>query len=127
MPTTLQIASPRLADDALANLVRDIAAAINRETDMTATEPEATPRPGEKGDPITLGTLALAFLSSGAAVGLFQVIKSFFERDETLEVSFERSDGAKLAIKSASAQPERVEATLNQIRAFLREESGDGR
>jgi len=79
--STLTIAGDELDDEDLQDLTRQLCLAINQETDVEAELPEADTAPGAKGDPITLGTIALAFISSKAAVALVGVLHTYFARE----------------------------------------------
>lgn len=119
MAQTLIVASERLEPAEVQALARDLVSSINRHTDARAEIAEGEGRPGERGDPVTLGAIALGFITSGAAVALFQVVKAYFERDETLELSFERSDGRKLTIKAENISAERIDESVAMAQAFF--------
>src|SRR5690242_11089284 len=64
----LVMRSADLEPEYIQTLTRELSLTLNRETDVRAQpagEPAAT---GTKGDPITVGSLALTFLTSGAAI-----------------------------------------------------------
>ncbi len=121
MDCTVEIACPDIDSESLHELTRQLAASVNEETEVRADIPEQAPRPGERGEPITLGVLALSFISSGAAVALFQVFKALFERNDSLELSIEHPDGRKLSIKAANVDRERIGETMAAARDFFRE------
>ena len=115
----LIVTSDRLGPGEVQALTRELVSSINRHTDAHAEIPEAEGRPDERGDPVTLGTIALSFISSGAAVALFQIIKAYFERDRSLEMAFERPDGRKLTIKAENMSAERIDDTMTLAKAFF--------
>jgi hypothetical protein len=120
MGVTLSLGTPQLALEDLHDLTRDLCNTLNRETDLKATLPEEAPRAGAKGDPITVGTIALAFITSGAAVKLFGVLTSYFERNSSMQIELERDDGKNLSIRAENVRPDRIEETIDLAREFLR-------
>ena len=123
MAQNLIVKSKRLRPAEVQALTRDLVSSINSHTDAHAEIPEGEARPGERGDPVTLGAIALSFISSGAAVALFQIIKAYFERDESLEMSFERPDGRRLTIKAENMSTERIDESVALAKAFF---TGEG-
>ena len=81
---------PELDPDDLFKLTRDLKLAIGEETDIEADVPMSAATAGSRGDPITLGALALTFLSSGAAVALIKVLQTYVARRPSLEVELSR-------------------------------------
>lgn len=121
MTEKLTVVSKRLDPAGVHALTLDLVSSINAGTDARAEIPEGEARPGERGDPVTLGAIALSFVSSGAAVALFEVLKAYFERDESLEMSFERPDGRKLTIKAENMSAERIDDSMAFAQAFFSE------
>lgn len=125
MTETLQVTSQRLDPGALQSMTRELAGAINRSTDVSADLPEGETAPGHRGDAVTLGTIALSFITSGAAVALFQVLKAYFERDESLVMEFERPDGRKMIIKAENMSAERIDSSVALAQTFFADGEGD--
>ncbi len=125
MEQSLIVTSAQLGPADVQALTRELVTSINRQTDTEAALPESQPRPGERGDPITLGAIALSVITSGTAVALFQVMKAYFERDESLEMAFERPDGRKLTIKAENMSAQRIDETVAMAKAFF-SDSGPG-
>ena len=121
MEVTLSMSSAELSDDGIQGLTTNLCRTITKETDIEAELAEGTYQKGSRGDPITLGLIALTFLSSGSAVALLNILKSYFERDSSLTVDIQRNDGAKLAINAKNMKPEQIEDTFNRARVFLGE------
>ncbi len=119
MDQNLIVTSERLAPDEVQALTRELVASINRHTDTQANLPEGETGTGERGDPITLGAIALSVITSGTAVALFGVIKAYFERDKSLEMAFERADGKKMTIKAENMSAERIDETMAMAQAFF--------
>jgi hypothetical protein len=119
MAVTLSISSTELSEDRIQTLTSDLCRSIIKETDIEAELAEDIYPKGAKGEPITLGLIVLTFLSGGSAVALINVLKSYFERDSTLEVSIEQKNGAKLAINAKNMKPEQIEDTFNKVKEFI--------
>jgi hypothetical protein len=120
MNCRLSLASPELDAEDLQALTRDFSNAVNREDDIQAELAYAAAAPGTRaGELLDIGQLALTFLTSGAAVALINVGKSFFERNSSLEMTVERQDGKKLTIKAQNVRSGQISSTLETIREFF--------
>jgi hypothetical protein len=119
MQVKLALASPDLSADELQELTREVRRTLARETDIVATVPEATPRAGERGDAVTLGTLLLTFMTSGAAVALCEIAKVYFQRNSSLAMEFERDDGRRLKINAENLRADQVDRTIATAEQFF--------
>lgn len=120
MDATLSLASDALSPEDLQGLTRSLTTTINRETDIEAKLPEGPGAAGARGEPITIGVIALSFLTSGAAVAMFNVLKSYFERSSSLKMTFERG-GKRLAITAENVKDKHIERTMEMAREFFGE------
>ncbi len=120
MNCRLSLASPELDAEGLQTLTRQFCDSANREDDLQAEMAYGTAPPGTRaGELVLIGNLALTFLTSGAAVALINVCKSFFERNSSLEMSVEREDGKKLTIKALNVRSDQIARTLETVREFF--------
>lgn len=119
MDMGLQLSSDALPDDELDALTRQLAGTIASETPIDARLPEGDAAPGAKGDAVTIGTLALTFLSSGAAVALFEVLKTYFAREPSLEIAIKRPDGAEVTVSAQNLAPEQLHDTMERMRKLV--------
>lgn len=119
MDITLQISSTALSAEELDILTRQLAQTIGRETDISAQIPGHQAPPGAKGDPITIGALALSFLSSGAAVALIEVLKTYLGRVSNLAIEVKRTDGSQVSISAQNMKPEQMQDTVARLRSLL--------
>ena len=85
MTIILSVSSPELSIERIQALTGDLCRTITKETDVEAELAKGVAQRGAKGDPITLGLIALTFLSGGSAVALLDVLKSYMAMDSTLE------------------------------------------
>ena len=119
MDVRLSITSSDLDAEDIHDLSIDLSMTLIRETDVDAKLAERPTETGGKGEPITVGIIMLAFLTSGAAVSLLNVLKSYFERDSSLEMEFQREDGTKLRIRAENVRSDQIARTREFAREFL--------
>jgi hypothetical protein len=116
MELRFQIADKTLSSDELDALVQNFALDAQDEG-LSVTpvfEKDASAISGRRGEPVTLGVLALALVTSGSVVALFNLLKSYVERSEELTIEFSKKRGApiKLAMKNIS---------LDKFKAVIKE------
>jgi len=121
MEITLSISSPELSDERIQALTRDLCRTITKETSVEAELDKrvGVSQRGAKGESITLGLIALTFLSGGSAVALLEALKSYLARDSTLEMTLERNDGTKLIINANNMRREQIDETFRRAKDFL--------
>lgn len=119
MDITMQLSSAQLTEEQLFSLTREMAESITQETDIPSRIPEDEAAAGAKGDPITLGTLILTFISSGAAVALFEVLKTYFSRDSSLKISFEKPNGSRVEVSAHNMEPDKMQETITRLQEIL--------
>ena len=112
MATTLSISSPELNDAHIQKLTADLSRIIGKETDIEAELAERISEKGFKGDPITLGLISLTFISSGSVVALFGIIKSFLEREKSIQVTIKRENGTEITIDAKNFGPHQIKEIL---------------
>ena len=119
MNITMQLSSAGSSEQQLANMTREMALNIGDETDISADLATGETAPGAKGDPITIGTVVLTFLTSGAAVALFEVLKSYFDRDSSLNIAFKKPDGSEVKVSAQNMKPEKLQETISRLQEIL--------
>ena len=117
----LTLSSKEMRGKALQDLTEDFRDTLVREARINAELKNASPAQGEKGEPITMGVLVLAFITSGTAFGLINAISAYFARSKKLEFTFKNANGDTISIMSENLTPEEREQTLQQLQDFLRE------
>lgn len=116
MNMTLNLSSSELDNEELQALTRQLCDSIADETDIKAEIPGGVVQQGHKGDPITLGTIALTFFGSGgAAVGLFNIFKAYFDRNSSFSIKAKKSDGTELEFTAQNMKLEQIQALLAQF------------
>ncbi len=122
MPISLQIEAPTLSEEDLQEVTRELCHTINDETGISAEMQVGESVRGGRGEPITVGLLLLTFLTSGAAVALFEVVKAYFERNRSLKIVFKRPDGEILEVSAENLRAGQIDDTLAMAKAFVGEE-----
>jgi hypothetical protein len=119
MSLRLSLVSAELDAADLQALTRDFCNTANQEDGLSVELAHEAAPPGTRSPAlIRIGSLALTFLSSSAAAALINVCKSYFERNSSLELSFEREDGKKLSIKAQNVRSDQIARTLETVREF---------
>lgn len=119
MGVTLSLHDPGLDDEDVQALAVDLCRTLNDETDVEARLPEGAGAAGAKGDPVTIGAIVLAFITSGAAVKLFDVLKPYFARHPKVVVVAKRGDGKTIQIRAEDVGSARIRDTIALARGFL--------
>jgi hypothetical protein len=119
MNLRMTVASVELDAEGLQAVTRDFCNTANQEKDLQVELVRGADVPGTRGDIVTIGNLALTFLTSGAAVALINVCKAFFERNSSLEMNFEREGGKKLTIKAQNVRSDQIAKTIETAREFF--------
>jgi hypothetical protein len=122
MRAVLCITDPGASDEQKQQLARDLVRTLSRETDIIAALPEpALAESGSRGDPVTLGTIVLTFLTGGSAAALIKVLESYFQRKSSLQVELKKPDGRALAIHAENVTADQIEKTAKLARQFFQE------
>ena len=119
MSVLMQISSASLADDDLDALTRQLSQTIARETEIDPALAEGNSQPGEKGELVTIGAIVLTFLSSGAAVALCDVLKTYIARESSLEFALKSADGTEVSLSATNISDERIEETIIELQKIV--------
>jgi hypothetical protein len=121
MEIRASLSATDLSDEGIHGLTVELCRELNREIDVNARVVEGHARPGAKGDPVSIGTIILTFMTSGAAVGLIKAIESCLSRRPSLEIELERPDGKKMVVRGQDIHPEQVQRAADLARDFFEE------
>jgi hypothetical protein len=113
MNLMLNLSSTDLDDEDLQQLTQELCNSIASETEIKAEIPSGAVQQGDKGDIVTIGTIALAFLTTGGLTALCEVLRAYFSREPSLEINIEK-DGKKVSINAKNLKPEALQALLSQ-------------
>jgi membrane-associated two-gene conflict system component 1 (EACC1) len=119
MGTSLKLSGDQLGDAELQRMTDEMADVLGREAGITAEVPRRQPGPGEKGEPITIGLLVMAAITSGAIPAFFDVVGSFVQRSRRLEISVTGNDGRTVTLTSENVSQKDREHTIAQLRDLM--------
>ncbi|MEA2876274.1 MAG: hypothetical protein QOF14_1470 [Hyphomicrobiales bacterium] len=116
MPIYFRLGSNALSDEELDGLSRDFVKDATGEGIAIRPSPEAAgEHAGTRGDPITLGALALAAVTSGSVVALFNLLKSYVDRSEELNVEFTRKSGTPVKLSMKNVGLDKFKEVIQQF------------
>lgn len=114
MNLELQLSSSELDAGNLQTLTRQLCDSITDATDIEAEIPSGAAVENTKGEIVTLGVIALAFLTKGAAVALCDVLKTYVSREPSLKMGIKKLDGTIITLEAKNISPEKLQAVLSQ-------------
>jgi hypothetical protein len=89
----LKLQCAELDDSRLQSLTLDLAKSLRDENIGVVKRAETPPNIGDKGDPITIGTIVMTLIGSGGlAIKFLDVMKPYFERKPKLVLKLNRPD-----------------------------------
>jgi hypothetical protein len=112
VPVNTKLTCSELSREEFDRLARDCQTVLAQTPGVELGPHTMVPAPGHRGDTVTLGSFALALVTSGAVTVLFNTLKSYVERG--VEASFEGVDR-----KGKSVKFNIKGATSEQFRTFL--------
>ena len=115
----LSVTASDLQNEGVQSLTQDICNTLNQEAGIPANIESGSSKAGSKGDPITIGVIALSFITSGAAVALFNTVSAYFARSKKIQFTVTKSNGESISLTSENVTVEEREKTLKQLRKFL--------
>lgn len=119
MKISLQLEAPELSDEDLQQVTRDLCQTINDETAISADTQVGKTVPHGRGEPITIGLLALTLLTSGTAVALCEVVRAYFQRNKSLKVVLKQPGGALFELSAENLRAGQYNQTLALAKEFV--------
>jgi caspase domain-containing protein len=118
MPSTAALTivlSANVSLERLEELTRSLRADLEQ-SDVPAELPPEITGVGSRGDPVTIGMIALALLNSPVVVALIECLKAYIEREPTLRFAFRTPDGRDIPVDAddGSSVEEAVGAALSK-------------
>jgi hypothetical protein len=108
---SLRVSVSGLPDTRIAQLTRELAFDLSR-AGIDARPVEMSPTPGERGEPITLGVLALALVTTGTVKAAIDCFKSYFSRERTLSMTLTCADGKQVEVTARNVDTSAVREAL---------------
>jgi Effector Associated Constant Component 1 len=103
-----------LSDAKLAQLTRELGHDLSR-IGVQARPIEALPAPGQKGEPITLGVLALVLITSGTVKAAIECFKAYLSRERSLSIKLTRANGTLIEITARNVDTSAVQEALEAV------------
>jgi hypothetical protein len=91
---------------------------INAQVSVSASIPKREIDPTAKGDPITIGQLALTFLSGGSAVALLEVIKAYVARNSSISIELKDNKGGSISFSAENINSRECKEMLDKIQSM---------
>jgi hypothetical protein len=120
MEFRIAIRSDEFDDERLHASTLELRRSLLDETEASVAVPTTAAAEGAKGDPITIGAVALTFLTSGAAISMFKVLEAYVTRKRSIEVEISRPDGGKFVLRAQDVTPADLAATQRVFEKFVR-------
>jgi hypothetical protein len=124
MSIQLILKNDQLNDDKLQALTEDLYQTLKRETDVDVQLAKGDSEQGSKGDPITIGVLALVFLKSGAVLALIETLKSYLTFNSSLQIEIKNGDKV-IKLNAQNLKSNQIEHILTSLEQFIDSESHD--
>jgi len=116
MSTTILSLESQRRDSTLAQITRDLRRDLAR-SDVPVHPVEESYRLGDKGDPFTIGQLALDLVTSGAVTALIGCLKAYLGRDRTLTFKVKRPDSSFVEITAHNIDSTELRDDLELLRS----------
>ena len=116
-PTLTVSLSADIPDARLAQLTRDLERDLSR-AGIQVRPVEAPQVPGEKGEPITLGVLALALVTSGAVTAMIECLKKLLSHEQEksgLTIRIIHKDGTQIEVSAQNVHTPAVREALEAV------------
>jgi hypothetical protein len=99
MTESLLELSASIPESRLAQITQDLSRDLAR-AGVIAKLVEAPSAPGERGDAVTLGQIALELISSGAVAALIECLKAYLSRERSLTIKLTHPGGSQVEVTS---------------------------
>jgi hypothetical protein len=114
MEARLSLHSETCSSEDLQEMAIELSRALVSEPGIQVLEESVSSRKGAKGDPITIGTILLSLITSGAAVAMVNVVKSLIDRDHTLKIKI-KTEKEEIEVDSNSLKAGQVDRILKVL------------
>jgi hypothetical protein len=103
-----------IPDARLAQLTRGLERDLSR-VGIKARPVEAPAVPGEKGEPISLGVIVVALITSGAVTAMVECFKAYLSRERALTIRLTRGDGTQVEVTAKNVDTPAVRDVLEAV------------
>lgn len=119
MNESLLLVDADLDDEDLHRLTTELCATIAEETSLEPSLVRGVAVPGSKGEPVTVGAIVLALITSGAIANLISVLAARVSRQSSITFNIRRPDGQSLEISAQNLAAAQVQDTIRTAQQFL--------
>lgn len=124
MDSRLTFETGDLPDDLRADLIRELCDELERDAGVSCAAADARPLgPGRRGEPITLGAIAIAALASPVLVEVCRILHAFASRDRSFVIDLARQDGRTLRFEGSNLSMPTRDALEAFVRDAIREDA----
>ena len=106
--------SAGVSEERLAQLTRDLGRDLSR-AGVQARPVEAPSLAGDRGEPVTLGVLALALISHGAITSMIDCFKAYLARERTLTIKLTCQDGTQIEVAARNLNTAVIREALEAV------------
>jgi hypothetical protein len=103
-----------IPDARLAQLTRELARDLSRAC-FQARPVEARPLSGGRGEPVTLGVLALALITGGTVKAVIECFKAYISRERALAIKLTRVDVSQVEVTARNVDTAAMRDALEAI------------
>ena len=111
----LRLVNENMDAEDLAKSTYNFAEVIKSETDVNVERQEMDLENHQKGDGINFATLVLTFLSSGSAIALFNVFKSYASKDSAIKFEITKDNGEKIILNANNLTKTQFDKVLSIV------------
>jgi hypothetical protein len=119
MSVTLNLSCEDMDAEDLQDLTREMVQSIADETDLDPKLPEESVEAGQRGGGLELGQIVLTFISSGAAVALINVLKSYADRRSGMTARVKTPEGVEIELELDNLDPAKAQETIALLTAAV--------
>lgn len=128
MGVQMTLACADRTDEDVQALATELANELAQVRGVDAALAESAAPAGSRGGMVTLGEIALTFITSGAAIAAINVIKAYIQREPSLKLKFKGADGQVVEIDAKRMNDENTKLALKLIEKSVAKPSpGKGR
>ena len=126
MPQRLVLAAAELDEERLQSITRQFCQSLSAQLGYDARLPEAPGAAGERGDPVTIGTILVTLAKTGTILGFLRLVQSYIARAPSLELSIVRQDGSRFTLKAANLTERQLRSTEETLERLWNAPSSHG-
>jgi hypothetical protein len=122
LPVNLTVVGPLggLADERISAATRELLKDVRVDADPHAQLISSKPSEGSKGDPVTLGQIALSLVTGGPVSKLIESLFGFLSRNRRLGIEVQNTAGEKLKLDMDFVSREGSERAMALVETFLK-------